>query len=86
MPTRYEERADGVYVPPFSEQMVQARSCRAGKPWEEPEGPHDHWIRLYDAIILRNKANPIGVAVIWWTTPESEGEHTVRCFIGTARS
>lgn len=86
MPTRYEERVDGIYVPPFSEQLAQARQCRAGQPWEEPKDPHDHWVRLLDAIILRNKNNPIGVAVIWWTTPESEGEHTVRCFIGTARS
>jgi hypothetical protein len=86
MPTRYEVREDGVYVPPYSEAVVEARACRKKEAVASPGPDHNHWVRVPDKAIdvMRGKPNPIGVAIIWWSnaswnTPNVQ--HDVLCFI-----
>lgn len=90
MATRYEDRGDGVYVPPYTETIVEARMCGDGKlPDSSQFGPdHSHWIRVPNDAIKKN-GNQAGIAVIWWTPLPGNGEddqHTVKCFIDVARS
>lgn len=94
MPTRFEDRADGVYVPPFSETKALAEVCKSGSeiPTEPVNADHSHWVKIpYGAERIKN--NPIGIAVVWWTnshaidTPEgTPTEHSIRCFVNTLRS
>jgi hypothetical protein len=90
MPTRYEERNDGTYVPPFSEDVAEAKNCKEeGGSWDDvraDEPDHSHWVRVPDAAVL-HKPNVIGFAVVWWTNSYSmSSDHTVRCFVGVART
>ena len=86
MPTRYERRSEGIFVPPFTEAVAQARACRDGMPWKEPKDTHDHWVQIPADRVLMGKSNPIGVAVIWWTEAAYDNgqQHTVLCFIPEA--
>lgn len=91
MPVRYEERPDGLYVPPFTESKAEAVTCRdnAKADWHgsPPGEDHSHWIKVIDEVV-RKKPNPVGVAVIWWTnsaSPDPNMSHTVRCFVGVLK-
>ncbi len=88
MPTRYEERPDGVFIPPFAEVKAEADACRNGTRIDESDGgDHHHWMRVVDGLILR-KNNPIGVGVVWWTNSGEQDpatEHGIRCFVGLPR-
>ena len=91
MPVRFEERPEGVFVPPFTESRAEALACKAGTPWGDRQRPgedHSHWVLVYGPVVLR-KNNPIGVGVIWWTNSAYDAgpsmSHTVRCFVGLPR-
>jgi hypothetical protein len=88
MPTRYEERPEGIFVPPFSEAFAEATACKRGNDWvDDKPGPHDHWVMVYPTDVLKT-SNPIGVAVVWWTQTSygPDQNHSVRCFIGLPRT
>lgn len=90
MPTRYEERDDGVYVPPFSQAVAEAKECRDHQGWQserQNEPDHSHWVQVPGPKVLL-KANPIGFAVVWWTNAkyfDQKTPHEIRCFVGTSK-
>jgi len=87
MPTRYEQREDGVYVPSLAEAIVEARACRSEIEPAKPSADRSTWVRVPDKAIqpLLNKSNPIGVAIVWWSNaswPDAPSfEHKILCFI-----
>ena len=80
MPSYAEDRADGVYVPPYKTSYKLAWSCKMDEVWspDPPGGDHSDWIRVADASILR-KSNPVGVVIVWWSNPGGETFRDVRC-------
>jgi hypothetical protein len=89
MPTLWEDREDGTYVPPYSEAHARAQVCREGRQPGLLEPDHSHWIRVPETAIKKN-TNKVGVAVVWWTNTgvalQDWAQHTVKCFIGEIRS
>lgn len=84
MPTLYEDREDGTYVPPYDEAYARAVACRRHE--ELPDNPdHSLWVKI-PREATRVSKNPIGVAVIWWTNIGYGAQHTIRCAIDTVRS
>lgn len=87
MPTRYEVRDDGIYVPPFTEAIVDARACRASTDIGQYGPDRSHWVRVPDkaAAVLALKPNKVGVAIVWWSNAswsDSPGvQHDILCFI-----
>ena len=88
MPTRYEERPDGIYVPNINdERWVPYCADKVALGQAPDDGDHSWWFKVIDGVVLK-KGNPIGVAVIWWTNASwinRQTTHTVRCFIGLPR-
>ena len=78
MPSYAEDRADGVYVPPYKTSYKLAWSCKMGEAWSSDlPGDHSDWIRVADSYILR-KSNPVGVVIVWWSNPGGDSRD-VRC-------
>lgn len=92
MPTRYEERGDGTFVPPFEQAYFEAAACRDnpeddGWPHVPTDDDRSRWVKVDNDRILR-KGNPIGPAIAWWMNagdPTPDTEHSLLCFDGQVK-